>query len=256
MITVSRTPLIMGNWKMFKGANEGAQAAREVARLTASIHGVEVGVAPAFTALYAVGKALEGSRVKLSSQNVYWEDQGAFTGEVSPKMLTDLGCHYGIIGHSERRTYFGETDQGVNRKAKALLEHKITPIVCVGETLPERDAGDAARKVTGQVEAALANLSPAEIERLVIAYEPIWAIGTGRNASPAQAEEIHKLIRAVLVRLAGSEKAESVRILYGGSVKPENAGALIAEENIDGALVGGASLDPENFAGIVRQAHN
>lgn len=254
MQSLGRPPLIVGNWKMFKGADEGAKAAREVVRLSTSIHGVEVCVAPAFTALYAVKRALEGSRVTLSAQNTYWEEQGAFTGEVSPSMLADLGCDYCIIGHSERRTYFHDTDETVNRKLRALLGHNITPILCVGESLPERDAGQAAAKVTGQVEAGLRGVSPAEVARVVVAYEPIWAIGTGRNASPAQAEEIHKLIRAVLVRLAG-EKAAGIRILYGGSVKPENAAALLAEENIDGALVGGASLDPANFAAIARQAH-
>lgn len=255
MATFERSPLIVGNWKMYKGAEEGAKAAREVARLTASVRGTEVGIAPPFTALYAVKRALEGSAVKLCAQDVFWEPQGAFTGEISPTMLADLGCQYCIVGHSERRTYFQETDELVNKKVRALLEHQIIPILCVGETLPERDSGEASQKVIRQVEMGLMGLSPEEIGKVVIAYEPIWAIGTGRNATPAQAEEIHAIIRALLVRLAG-EEARSVRILYGGSVKPENASALLAEENIDGALVGGASLDPENFAKIVRFAHD
>jgi triosephosphate isomerase len=256
MNNTSRIPLIVGNWKMYKTVDEGAKAAREVARLVASIRSVEVGIAPPFTALYAVKKALDGSSVKLAAQNVYWEEQGAFTGAISPGMLEEVGCDYCIVGHSERRAYFRETDQSVNKKIRALLSHNITPIVCVGESLPERDAGDAAKRVTSQVEAALEGFTPKEIGSLVVAYEPIWAIGTGRNASPAQAEEIHKIIRTVLLRLAGEAEASKIRILYGGSVKPENAAALIAEENVDGALVGGASLDPEGFSKIARQAHH
>jgi triosephosphate isomerase (TIM) len=255
MKKVLRVPLIVGNWKMYKGADEGAKAAREVARLVASVHSVEVGLAPPFTALYPIKKALEGSNVKLAAQNVYWEEQGAFTGAISPLMLEDVGCDYCLVGHSERRALFRETDETVNKKVRALLGHKVTPIVCVGESLPERDAGEAARKVTSQLEAGLHGFTPKEISALVIAYEPIWAIGTGRNATPAQAEEIHQIIRTVLLRLAGDE-AYSIRILYGGSVKPENAAALIAEENVDGALVGGASLDPEGFSKIVKQAHH
>jgi triosephosphate isomerase len=251
----SRIPLIVGNWKMHKTVDEGAKAAREVARLVASVRAVEVGIAPPFTALYAVKKALDGSSVKLCAQNVYWEEQGAFTGAISPGMLAEVGCDYCIVGHSERRAYFNDSDQTVNKKARALLGRGVTPIVCVGETLPERDAGDAARKVTSQIEGALQGFTPKEIGSLVVAYEPIWAIGTGRNATPPQAEEIHAVIRTVLMRLAG-EEAHSIRILYGGSVKPENAATLIAEPNVDGALVGGASLDPEGFAKIVKQAHH
>jgi triosephosphate isomerase len=198
-----------------------------------------------------VRRALEGSHLALSAQNVYWEEKGAFTGEISPMMLADVGCRYCIVGHSERRASFGDTDEVVAKKIRALLAHPLSPILCVGESLAERDGGQAASKVTHQLEVALAGLSAEEIGRTVVAYEPIWAIGTGRNATPNQAEEIHVVVRSVL-RLMAGDTADSVRILYGGSVKPENAAELLAQENVDGALVGGASLDPAGFAQIVR----
>jgi triosephosphate isomerase (TIM) len=212
---------------------------------------LQIVVAPPFPALAAAHEALAGSTIELAAQNVHWEDKGAFTGEVSVPMLREVGCRSVIVGHSERRQLFGETDDGVNRRARAALAGGLRPIVCVGETLSERVRDHTLDVVGRQIRSALLHVSPADIQALCIAYEPVWAIGTGRTATPDQAEEVHANIRAIVAELAGAETAERVRILYGGSVKPDNVDSLMAEANVDGALVGGASLDAKSFARIV-----
>ncbi|MEW6486606.1 MAG: triose-phosphate isomerase [Thermodesulfobacteriota bacterium] len=247
-----RIPLIAGNWKMHKTAAEAVSLAQGVAARVRDLSGVEAAVAPPFTALHAVGQALAGSSVRLAAQNAHWEPQGAFTGEISLPMLRDLGVRYVILGHSERRQLFGETDEAVGRKAAATLEAGLTPILCVGETLEERDAGAAAAVVERQLTAALRPLGAGTGRALVIAYEPVWAIGTGRTATAAQAQEMHGRIRSLLAALRGAGEAGETRLLYGGSVKPDNAGELMAQPDVDGALVGGASLDAETFASIAR----
>jgi triosephosphate isomerase len=206
---------------------------------------------PPFTALHAVAQALKGSRVALGAQDMHWEVQGAFTGEVSPVMLRDVGCSFVIIGHSERRQMFGETDDGVGDKARAALAHGLTPIICVGETLSERESRRTLEIVERQVEAALRHLGAAEAGRIVISYEPVWAIGTGQAATPEQAEEVQAFIRKLVALSHGRDPAEAIPILYGGSVKADNIGALMAQGDIDGALVGGACLQAESFLGII-----
>jgi triosephosphate isomerase len=248
---MARTPLVCGNWKLFKTIAESIALANDVKNAVGPLRDVEVAVAPVFTALYAVGKKLEGSSVALAAQDCYWEDQGAFTGEVSAKLLKDVGCAYVIVGHSERRQLFGELDAAVNLKAKAILKHAMSPIICVGETERERDAGETFGRVGSQLDGALDGIPASEAARVVIAYEPVWAIGTGRTATPAQAEEVHAFLRG---RLADrwAEGAEHVRVQYGGSVKPDNAKSLLEQPNIDGALVGGASLKADDFLKIVK----
>jgi len=241
-----RRPLIAGNWKMYKTAAEAVALATEL-RDGGRREGIEVLVAPPFTALSAVAQALRGSRLLLGAQNMHWENEGAFTGEVSPLMLRDLGCTHVILGHSERRQLFGETDDGVARKAKAALAHSLTPIVCVGETLAERESGRTMEIVERQVERALRELTADQVATLVIAYEPVWAIGTGRNATPEQAQEVHAFIRKRVSASHGEPVAVAVRILYGGSVKPDNVGPIMAQTDVDGALVGGASLTAASF---------
>lgn len=248
-----RIPLIAGNWKMYKTVAETVQFIDELKGLLAGAgDGVEVVLCPPYTALSAAAEALRGSGIFLSAQNMYWEEQGAFTGEISPLMLREIGCKYVILGHSERRQYFGETDEAVNKKVKAALKHGLIPIVCVGETLEEREAGITEKVISTQVKGALTGLDPAQTAGLVVAYEPVWAIGTGRTASDDDAQKVNAFIRGLLVEIAGSEAAEKVRIQYGGSVKPENAAGLMAKPDIDGALVGGASLKPDSFAGIIK----
>jgi len=250
-----RRPLIAGNWKMYKTPAEAAAFAAAFRQTAAEFTGtVEIALCPAFPALVEVSRALAGSGVALGAQNMFWAPQGAYTGEVSAAMLRDAGCRYVILGHSERRQYFGETDEGVNRKVKAALEHGLTPIVCVGETLEQREDGVTENVVTGQVRGCLAGLGGPQIAGLVIAYEPVWAIGTGRTASEKDAQDVIALIRRTAGELGGAEAAAAVRILYGGSVKPENTAGLMRQPDIDGALVGGASLDPEVFARIVAAA--
>jgi triosephosphate isomerase len=216
--------------------------------------GIEVVLCPPFTALSAVGEVLAGSAIGLAAQNCHWERQGAFTGEISPPMLAELGCSYVIVGHSERRQHFGESDPVINLKLKALLTVNLTPILCVGETAEERRQGLTFTIVEGQVRGALAGLDASQISRCVLAYEPIWAIGTGVNATPAQASEVHGYLRGLLSELASKEIAQSVRILYGGSIKPETMGELIQEKEIDGGLVGGASLQAQSFLSIIKKA--
>ena len=251
---MARIKFVCGNWKMFKTAGEARDLVRALAPLVAEVAGkVQVAVAPPFTALAAVVEAARGTRIEVAAQNVHFEAQGAFTGEISAGMLADLGVKHCIVGHSERRQLFGETDEGIRKKAAALLQAGILPIVCVGETLLEREAGRTLEVVSRQVRAALQGLSPADVARLTVAYEPVWAIGTGKTATTAQAQEVHAALRALLRELAGGA-ADQVRIQYGGSVKADNAAELMAQPDVDGALVGGASLKAPDFSQIVKGA--
>jgi triosephosphate isomerase len=252
----NRKPIIAGNWKMYKTAADGLAL---VAALKKELVGVsdadaEVVVCPPFTALYAVGALLQGSSIKLGAQNVHWEKEGAFTGEVAAPMLKESGVRYAIVGHSERRLYFGESNEGVNKRAKAALASGIRPIVCVGETLAQREAGQTEAVVRDHVAGGLAGFTRDAMLDTVIAYEPVWAIGTGKTATPAQAQEVHAFIRELLAAMFDSRVAEKVRIQYGGSVKPANAKELLGQPDIDGALVGGASLEAKGFADIVKAA--
>jgi triosephosphate isomerase (TIM) len=246
-----RTKLICGNWKLHKTVAESVELATAIKNAVGPLRDIEVAVAPVFTSLYPVAKRLEGSAVALAAQNCFWEDQGAWTGEVSAKLVKDVGCQYVIIGHSERRQHFGELDAATNLKVRAALRNGLDPILCVGETLAERDAGEAFHVVARQLEGGLAELTAKDCERLVVAYEPVWAIGTGRTASPQQAQEIHEFIRGKLSEQFG-ELAQQLRILYGGSVKADNAALLMNQPDIDGALVGGASLKADDFLKIVK----
>ncbi|MGQ9612038.1 triose-phosphate isomerase [Chloroflexus sp.] len=246
-----RIPLIAGNWKMYKTVGEATTLVRDLLAGLGELSDREAIVCPPFTALAAVAALVADSPLGLGAQNLYPEAQGAFTGEVSPPMLVDIGCRYVIIGHSERRQYFGESDAFVNRKLRAALAHGLRPIVCVGESKPQRDAGQAEPIVTAQVRAALLEVPPAQMANVVIAYEPIWAIGTGDTATPADAQAMHAAIRATLAELYGAEIAATVRIQYGGSVKPDNIDELMAQPDIDGALVGGASLQAASFLRII-----
>lgn len=247
-----RTPVIAGNWKMHNTVDESLALVRGLKGLVAGTAGVEIIVAPVFTALGAVAAEIRGSNIALSSQNVFWEEKGAYTGEIAPGMLRDVGCTHAIIGHSERRQYFGETDQTVNKRVKAALKAGLTPIMCVGETLAEREAGKTLEVVSRQVTGGLAGLGSAEIDKMIIAYEPVWAIGTGKTATPEQAEEVHADIRRLVADIAGAATAAGMRILYGGSVKPDNVDVLMSQGDIDGALVGGAALQAASFARIVK----
>jgi triosephosphate isomerase (TIM) len=247
-----RTPVIAGNWKMHNTVDESLKLVRELKSLVMGVGGVEIVVAPVFTALDAVSAEINGSNIALSSQNVFWEEKGAYTGEIAPGMLKDVGCTYAIIGHSERRQYFGETDETVNKRVKAALAAGLTPIMCVGETLEERESGKTFEIVARQVKSGLAGLVATEIDKLIIAYEPVWAIGTGKTATPEQAEEVHADIRRLVGEIAGPATAAGIRILYGGSVKPDNVDILMSQSDIDGALVGGAALQADSFARIVK----
>jgi triosephosphate isomerase len=249
-----RRPIIAGNWKLNKTISEAVALVTALRPLVANVASVEVVVAPPFTALSAVSKALEGSRIRISAQDVFWKESGAYTGEVSATMLKDVGCDYVIIGHSERRQYFGEINESVNRKTKAALAQGLKPIVCVGESLGEREAGQTEAVVKDQVINGLEGLTGEQILSTVIAYEPVWAIGTGKNATPAQAQKVHAFIRSLLAKIYSADVASQVCIQYGGSVKPENAADLMAQPDVDGALVGGASLQAESFAQIVKAA--
>ncbi len=246
-----RVPLLAGNWKMHGTPREAAALATALRAALSGVKGREALVAPAFPALPVVAEILRGSGILLAAQNLHWEDRGAFTGEVSAPMLVDLGCSHVIIGHSERRQFFGDTDEWVARKVRAALSHDLSPIVCVGETDDEREGGATLRVVERQLRGGLSGLTPAEASRIVIAYEPVWAIGTGKVATPAQAQAVHAAIRQILADIASPPVAADLRILYGGSVKPDNIDALMREPDLDGALVGGASLKAEDFARIV-----
>jgi triosephosphate isomerase len=245
-----RKPLIAGNWKMFKTVHDTVYFCKELRALVKDIHGVDIVVAPPFTAVHAAAEALRNSNINVAAQDVYWEAEGAFTGEVSAQMVKEAGAEYVIIGHSERRRLFGETDETVRKKTVAALGAELTPIVCVGETLDEREADQTLQVLDRQLTGGLDGLSAEQVADLVIAYEPVWAIGTGRNATAAQAQSAHLHIRSRLRERFG-EVADKVRILYGGSVKPENIKELIGEADVDGALVGGASLAVEGFGAIV-----
>lgn len=252
-----RRPMIAGNWKMYKTAGEAAILVQNLEEKVSDVWDrVEVVVCPPFTALKSVSTVIELDRLQLGlgAQNVYWEQEGAFTGEVSPRMLVDLRCDYVIIGHSERREFFGETDETVNKKIKAVHGSGMLPIVCVGETLATREAGETDAHVRAQVRGALEGMDAEKADALVIAYEPIWAIGTGRTPTPEDANDVARSIRATVGAMFGQPAAMSMRVLYGGSVKPENAVMFLGEPDIDGALVGGAALDAESFAGIVSAA--
>jgi triosephosphate isomerase len=245
-----RIPLIAGNWKMYKTVAEAEALAREILQAERK-PGVRALLAPPYTALSAVARILTGSEVLLAAQNVHWEKSGAYTGEVSPGMLKDLGCTHVIIGHSERRQYFSETDERVNWKIKAVLEEGLVPIICVGETLEEREAGKTLEVLDRQLRLGLCDIMAHRFGQTIIAYEPVWAIGTGRTATPEQAQEAHRFIREELERLLNKDVAKSVLVLYGGSVTPENIGALMKQIDVDGALVGGASLKADVFLKII-----
>ncbi|MGC4115472.1 MAG: triose-phosphate isomerase [Myxococcales bacterium] len=246
-------PFIAGNWKMHKNVAEALALVRELRGMVSMVRDqVEIAVAPPFTAIHPVAKAVEGSNIKVAAQNCHWESKGAFTGEIAPEMAAEAGCAYVIIGHSERRQFFGETDETVNKRVKAVYRAGLIPIMCVGETLAEREANRTLAVVEKQVNGGLAALPPEQAKSIVIAYEPVWAIGTGKVATTAQAQEVHASIRKLLASAYGAEIAAGIRIQYGGSVKPDNAAELLAQPDINGALVGGASLKADDFAKIIK----
>lgn len=249
-----RKPFIAGNWKMNTDSHGAVKLAEGVVKNCADIAGntVDVAVCPPFVYLQAVSKALSGSRVALGSQDIYFEQKGAFTGEISPAMLKDVGCSYAICGHSERRHVIGETDELINKKVHASISGGLLPILCVGELLEERKADKTAEVVTRQMKKGLAGISEAKMPAITIAYEPVWAIGTGLTATPQQAQEVHALIRKLLAEMYNRKLAEEIRIQYGGSVKPDNAGELMNQQDVDGLLVGGASLKSDDFTAIIK----
>jgi triosephosphate isomerase (TIM) len=248
-----RKKIVAGNWKMNKTATDAAALATDIQRELGDFLEADVVLCPPFTALKTVGDIVSDSAIKVGAQNMHWESAGAYTGEISAGMLRDLYCHFVILGHSERRQYFGETDETVQRKVRAALAAALTPIVCVGETLEQREQGETEAVIRRQVMTGLADLG-SELRKLVVAYEPVWAIGTGRTASPEQAQEIHAFIRGLLTELADADTAATIRIQYGGSMKPDNAGLLMSQPDIDGGLIGGAALDAKSFVEIIRQA--
>jgi triosephosphate isomerase len=241
-----------GNWKMYKTPAETTQFFQKFRPLVEKAAHCEVVICPPFTSLFAAADAVKGSAIHIGAQNIAWAKEGAFTGEVSGPMIQSTGATYTLVGHSERRQYFGETDQTVLERTKAALSYSLTPIVCVGERLEERESGKTADVLATQIQNGIAGLLPGQFAAIVIAYEPVWAIGTGKTATPEIAADAHRTIRAQVLSAFGKEAAGAVRILYGGSVKPDNVKALMAESEIDGALVGGASLNPESFAAIVK----
>lgn len=247
-----RKPIIAGNWKMYKTIQESAATVNDLKAKVSGISDREIVVCPVFTCLKAVCDALKGSNIHVGGQDLYWEDKGAFTGEISAGQIKDAGCTYVIIGHSERRQHFHETNESVGKKIQAALKAGLTPIVCVGEMLAERESGKTFAVNEKQVREGLGSMSKESAAKIVIAYEPVWAIGTGKVATPAQAEEVHIYVRKTVANMFGQDVADGLRILYGGSVKPENIADLMAQKNIDGALVGGASLEAESFAKIVK----
>jgi triosephosphate isomerase len=249
-----RIPFVVGNWKLHKTVPEALALVSELKNQLASVRDVAVGIAPPFTALYPVARRLEDSALALAAQDCHWEEKGAWTGAIAPAMLADVGCRWVIIGHSERRQHFGETDASVGRKVKAALAAGLGVIACVGETDAQRDAGQTFAVVDAHLDGVLAGAGTPPLERLVVAYEPVWAIGTGRTATPAQAQEVHAHLRSRLRARLGDAAADAIRLQYGGSVKAANAEALLREPDIDGALVGGASLDAAEFVAIVRAA--
>ncbi len=247
-----RRPFIAGNWKMNMLSGEAEAFLKEFLPMVADVKSVDIAICPVFTILDRVSQELKGSNVHLGAQNVYWEEKGAFTGEISPPMLKDAGCRYVIIGHSERRQYFGETNETVNKKVKAALAHGLKPIMCCGETLEERESEKTFDVIKSQVLESLKGVYADGNEDVVIAYEPVWAIGTGKTASPDQAQEVHAFIRDLLKKNFSPEIAERTVIQYGGSVKPANVAELMSQPDIDGGLVGGASMKPDSFASLVK----
>jgi triosephosphate isomerase len=250
----TRTPLIAGNWKMNKTASEGTELVRAIAASVGIESAVQVVICPPFTALASVSAAVEGTHLAVGAQNMHDKINGAFTGEVSGAMLRNLHVTHVILGHSERRSLFGEDDAFINRKVLAALEASLKPILCVGELLSEREAGTTQEVVRRQIEKGLAGVPAGKSDQVIIAYEPVWAIGTGKTATPAMAQEVHAFIRQLLTKQFGAEAAARIRILYGGSMKPDNADALLAEHDIDGGLIGGASLESKSFVDLVRSA--
>jgi triosephosphate isomerase len=248
-----RKKIVAGNWKMNKTTSDAIRLASDIKMELADCREVDVVLCPPFTCLKAVGEAISNSSIKLGAQNMHWEADGAYTGEISAGMLRDLYCHFVILGHSERRAYFHETDKDINRKVKAAIAANLTPIVCVGETLQEREGGLTNSILRTQIEGSLAGLSD-DLKKAVVAYEPVWAIGTGKTATPAQAQETHAFIRSELANLGGKDAADLMRIQYGGSVKPANAIELFSQPDIDGGLIGGAALEVRSFVEIVRAA--
>ena len=247
----NRTPFIAGNWKMHKTGKEAVQAAKALKNLVAGVSSVEVMIAPTFTALALVSAEIASSNIALGAQNMHWEPKGAYTGEIAADMLRDAGCGYVIIGHSERRQFFGESDQTVNQKIQSAVDAGLRPVLCIGESEAERDAGQTFSVLDKQIQKGLESFVLQDLQTLVVAYEPVWAIGTGKTATKEQAQEAHAHIRDELAKMFGKEFAQQVRILYGGSVKPSNVKELMAMPDVDGALVGGASLEPETFSQLV-----
>jgi triosephosphate isomerase (TIM) len=247
-----RTPLIAGNWKMYKTIAEAVDLAEALLRDLGNMHDREVLICPPYTALHALSSLVQETPISLGAQDVFYEEQGAYTSAISPLMLKDVGCTYTIVGHSERRQVFGDTDAIVNRKLRAALSHNLRGILCVGETKPQRDSGAAETVVIDQLHAGLADVGPASLDELVIAYEPVWAIGTGDTATPADAQAMHATIRRTLAELYGAAAADLIRIQYGGSVKPDNVDELMSQPDIDGALVGGAALKADSFLRIIQ----
>jgi triosephosphate isomerase len=246
-----RKPVIAGNWKLYKTNGEAVDFVTRLIPEVKKNMGVEIVVAPVFTALTSVKQVISGSNIMLAGQDCFWEEEGAFTGEVSPKLLLDAGCSHVIIGHSERRQYFGETDETVNKKIKAALKSGLTVLFCIGETLAEREAGNTFDVLNKQVAGGLSGITKEQLKNIIIAYEPVWAIGTGKTATDEQAQEAHAFIRSLVTGLYNQSAGNKIRILYGGSVKPENIKGLMTQPDIDGALVGGASLKAESFSAIV-----
>jgi len=249
-----RKPIIAGNWKLNKNIDESIRLVTEIRKEVIDTVGVDIVLCPTFIALSEVKELLLDTDIGLGAQNIHWEDSGAFTGEISAPIIKQLGAQYVILGHSERRQFFGETDETVNKKIRAALNSNLTPIVCVGENLEERECDKTFDVIKGQCEKSLANFLTGELGQMVIAYEPIWAIGTGKTATPEQAQEVHKFIRGLLVQLGDEAVANSIRLQYGGSVKPGNIVELINQPDIDGALVGGASLEVDSFVQIVKNS--
>ena len=246
-----RKPLIAGNWKMFKTCSEAVETAEELVKRVVGATDIDIMIAPPFTALASVSDIIRESTVALGAQNLFWESEGAYTGEISSAMLVSAGCSHVIIGHSERRLYFGDTDENVNKKIEAAIKHQLIPIFCVGESEKERESKDTFSVLDKQVKKGLKNFVVDDLETLVIAYEPVWAIGTGKTATSDQAQEVHFFLRSMLKKSFGDLLADSIRILYGGSVKPNNINELMSMPDVDGALVGGASLNAETFSEII-----
>ena len=248
----NRRPLIAGNWKMYKTPDEAAETSQQLVERVAGVTEVDIMIAPTYAALVPVFEVIQNSPVALGAQNLFWENEGAYTGEISASMLKSIGCQYGIIGHSERRQYFGETDETVNKKIQAAIQVGLKPIFCVGETEEERESEQTLSVLDKQVKKGLEGLLSEQLDTLIIAYEPVWAIGTGKTATDDQAQEVHQFIRSLVEKNFDTALSDSIRILYGGSVKPSNVAGLMSMPDIDGALVGGASLDAESFSKIVR----